>query len=107
MVNISSPLQRAFTTPRDAYIDALIVRARRLLGDAAFRRVLDHALTAILGDIREDLAEFGVTFDSWFSERSLIDDGSIDRAVAKLSERGHAYHKDGALWFKSTDYGVE
>ncbi|HTB28304.1 MAG TPA: arginine--tRNA ligase [Steroidobacteraceae bacterium] len=92
---------------KDAYIDAVIVRARRLLGDAAFRRVLDHALSAILGDIREDLGEFGVTFDSWFSERSLIDDGSIDRAVAKVKERGHAYLKDGALWFKSTDYGDE
>ncbi|HEY3850122.1 MAG TPA: arginine--tRNA ligase [Steroidobacteraceae bacterium] len=92
---------------KDAYIDALIVRARRLLGDAAFRRVLDHALSAILGDIREDLGEFGVTFDSWFSERSLIDDGSIDRAVAKVKERGHAYLEDGALWFRSTDYGDE
>jgi arginyl-tRNA synthetase len=92
---------------KDEYIDAVIVRARLLLGDAAFRRVLDHALTAILGDIREDLEEFGVRFDSWFSERSLIDDGSIDRAVAKLEERGHAYRKDGALWFKSTAYGDE
>jgi arginyl-tRNA synthetase len=92
---------------KDVYIDAVIVRARQLLGDAAFRRVLDHALSAILGDIREDLEEFGVTFDSWFSERSLIEDGSIDRAVAKLQESGHAYLKDGALWFKSTDYGDE
>jgi arginyl-tRNA synthetase len=92
---------------KDAYIDAVIVRARELLGDVAFRRVLDHALSAILGDIREDLAEFGVTFDSWFSERSLIDDGSIDRAVAQLEARGHAYRKDGALWFRSTDYGDE
>jgi arginyl-tRNA synthetase len=92
---------------KETYIDAVIVRARELLGDAAFRRVLDHALSAILGDIREDLAEFGVTFDSWFSERSLIDDGSIDRAVAKLEERGHAYLKDGALWFRSTDFGDE
>jgi arginyl-tRNA synthetase len=92
---------------KDAYIDAVIVRARRLLGDAAFGRVLDHALAAILGDIREDLGEFGVTFDSWFSERSLIADGSIDRALASLEERGHAYRKDGALWFRSTDYGDE
>jgi arginyl-tRNA synthetase len=92
---------------KEAYIDAVIVRARRLLGDAAFRRVLDHALTAILGDIREDLAEFGVIFDSWFSERSLIDDGAIDRAVAKVKESGHAYLKEGALWFKSTDHGDE
>ncbi len=92
---------------KDAYIDAVIVRARRLLGDAAFGRVLDFAVSAILGDIREDLAEFGVTFDSWFSERSLMTDGSVERALAALKERGHAYLKDGALWFRSTDYGDE
>ena len=92
---------------KDIYIDALIARARVILGDAAFRGVLDLALGGILADIREDLAEFGVTFDSWFSERSLIDSGAIDRAVASLEASGHAYRKDGALWFKSTDYGDE
>ena len=92
---------------KDTYIDALIARARRLIGDAAFRRVLDLALTGILGDIREDLEEFGVTFDSWFSERSLSDSGAVDRAVDALKSTGHAYLKDGAWWFKSTDYGDE
>ena len=61
----------------------------------------------ILGDIREDLREFGVTFDCWFSERSLSDDGSVERAIDALKKAGHAYVKDGALWFKSTDYGDE
>jgi len=92
---------------KDEHIDALIVRARLLLGDAAFRRILDLALGGILADIREDLAEFGVTYDSWFSERSLIDSGQIDRAVAVLQAAGLAYVKDGALWFKSTAYGDE
>ncbi len=92
---------------KDLYIDAVIVRARALLGDAAFRRVLDLALGDILGDIREDLEEFGVTYDSWFSERSLSDSGAIDRALEALESAGHAYLKDGALWFKSTDYGDE
>ena len=92
---------------KDVYIDAVIARARQLLGDAAFRRVLDLALGGILADIREDLEEFGVTFDSWFSERSLIDSGAIERAVAAVRASGHAYLKDGALWFKSTDYGDE
>jgi arginyl-tRNA synthetase len=92
---------------KDIYIDALIRRARVLLGDARFREVLDLALGGILADIREDLAEFGVVFDSWFSERSLIDSGAIDRAIAGLEASGHAYKKDGALWFKSTDYGDE
>jgi arginyl-tRNA synthetase len=92
---------------KDIYIDALIARARVLIGDAAFRRVLDLALAGILGDIREDLAEFGVTFDCWFSERSLSDSGSVDRAIDALKQAGHAYLKDGAWWFKSTDYGDE
>jgi arginyl-tRNA synthetase len=92
---------------KDVYIDAVIARARLLIGDAAFRRVLDLALAGILGDIREDLKEFGVTFDCWFSERSLADSGSVDRALDALKKAGHAYLKDGAWWFKSTDYGDE
>jgi arginyl-tRNA synthetase len=92
---------------KDAYIDAVIVRARQLIGDAAFGRVLRLALDGILGDIREDLAEFGVRFDCWFSERSLAESGAVDRAVEALKHAGHAYLKDGAWWFKSTDYGDE
>src|ERR1700730_40662 len=92
---------------KDVYIDALIARARRLLGEAAFRRLLDLALAGILSDIREDLEEFGVTFDCWFSERRCSDDGSVDGALATLKKAGHAYLKDGAWWFKSTDYGDE
>jgi arginyl-tRNA synthetase len=92
---------------KDVYIDAVIARARLLIGDAAFRRVLDLALAGILSDIRQDLEEFGVSFDCWFSERSLSDSGSVDRALDALKKAGHAYQKDGAWWFKSTDYGDE
>ncbi len=92
---------------KDEYIDAVIVRARALLGAGDLRRVLDLALADILGDIRQDLAEFGVTFDQWFSERSLVDSGAIDRALERLKASGHVYSKDGALWFKATDYGDE
>jgi arginyl-tRNA synthetase len=92
---------------KDAYIDAVIVRARRLIGEAAFARVLDLALTGILADIREDLAEFGVTFDRWFSERSLSDSGAVDRSITALKTTNQAYLKDGALWFKSSELGDE
>ncbi len=101
------PLDEPQGGDKDAYIDALIVRARQLIGESAFRSVLGLALGGILSDIREDLAEFGVTFDSWYSERSLSDSGAVDRAVRTLEKAGHAYVKDGALWFKSTDYGDE
>jgi arginyl-tRNA synthetase len=92
---------------KDVYIDAVIARARSLIGDAAYARVLKLALDGILGDIREDLLEFGVSFDCWFSEKSLSDDGSVDRALEALKAAGKAYLKDGALWFKSTEYGDE
>ncbi len=92
---------------KDVFIDALIARARTLLGADAFRAVLELALDDILGDIRADLEEFGVRFDRWFSERSLTADGSVERALAELEQTGRAYRKDGALWFKSTEYGDE
>jgi arginyl-tRNA synthetase len=92
---------------KDVYIDALATRARARLGEAAFARVLQTSLDGIVGDIREDLAEFGVTFDCWFSERSLSASGAIDRAIDTLRKSGHAYLKDGALWFKSTEFGDE
>ena len=92
---------------RDLFIDALVERARSLIGEEAYARVLRGALDGIVGDIREDLGEFGVTFDVWFSERSLIDSGAIDRSLEALKKSGHSYVKDGALWFKSTDFGDE
>ena len=92
---------------KDTYIDAVIARSRALIGEANFRKVLDFALDDILADIKEDLQEFGVTFDRWFSERSLDDDGSIERALLALESSGRAYRKDGALWFKSSEFGDE
>jgi arginyl-tRNA synthetase len=92
---------------KDLYIDAVIARARSLLGAEDFQRVLDVVLGSILGDIREDLEEFGVTFDSWFSERSLSDSGQVDRAIGALEAAGQIYLKDGARWFRTTAYGDE
>jgi arginyl-tRNA synthetase len=92
---------------KEHHIDALIERARSLLGDADYRLVFDAGLKAILDDIRNDLAEFGVTYDEWFSERSLRDSGLVERALARLESQGHCYRKDGALWLRATDYGDE
>lgn len=66
-----------------------------------------HAAGRILSGIREDLESFGVGFDEWFSEQSLYDNGKVDQAIAEFRERGLIYAKDGALWFKTTDYGDE
>ena len=92
---------------REVHVDALIARARSLLGPERYERV--HTLARDMGveDIRSDLAGFGVAFDVWFSERSLVDGGDVHRAVARLRERGHVYERDGALWFRSTAFGDE
>jgi len=92
---------------KDEYIDAVIERARALLGAADFRKVHDVALADILGDIRDDLAGFGVTFDRWYSEGSLKESGAIDRALERLRQHGRVFEREGALWFRATEFGDE
>ena len=92
---------------RDEVIDELIGRAKRKLGDDTFSHIRQQALESIRADIEEDLAEFGVTFDRWFSEQSLTTEGRIDAALAELEKSGKVYEKDGARWFRATDFGDE
>ena len=95
--------------PDDAetQLDALIARAREVLGGDQFAAVLQLALDNILGDIREDMAEFGAHPDEWFSEKSLTDDGAVQRALDLLAKNNVTYEKKGAIWFRATDYGDE
>ncbi len=92
---------------KEQYIDAVIARARKLLGETDYRIVFDTALEYILDDIRDDLEHFGVVYDEWYSERRLTENGLVDQAIERLKASGHTYEKDGALWFRSTDYGDE
>jgi arginyl-tRNA synthetase len=92
---------------KDVYIDAVIDRCRGLIGADGFRRVLELALERMLGDIREDLEQFGVSFDRWYSERALGESGAIDRALERLKSQGRLYEKDGATWFRATEFGDE
>ncbi|HNE91432.1 MAG TPA: arginine--tRNA ligase, partial [Agitococcus sp.] len=92
---------------KEAHIDGLIDNSRRLLGAEGYNVFFRAALDSILDDIKDDLAGFGVTYDQWFSEKTLADDGSIDKVVKRLQDNGFIYEKGGALWFKSTDFGDE
>lgn len=58
-----------------------------------------------LARIEKDLDTFGVHFDSWISEKSLYDDGRVEKVLDDLKQSGDTYEKDGALWFESTKYG--
>jgi arginyl-tRNA synthetase len=91
----------------DAYVDALVARCRELHGEDGFDRIRQQALESIRADIEDDLAEFGVTFDEWFSEQSLTKSHRVDDALAVLEERGVLYKKDGATWFPSMQFGDE
>jgi arginyl-tRNA synthetase len=55
-------------------------------------------------EIKGSLAEFGVVFDVYFSERTLHESGALEKAVARLREQGHVYEKDGAVWLRTTDF---
>ncbi|MEX2496155.1 MAG: arginine--tRNA ligase [Woeseia sp.] len=92
---------------KEAYIGAVIAAAVDILGEDSFDALRQKSLESILEDIRDDLAGFGVVFDRWYSERSLADEQRIEEALALLKKRKMLYEKDGATWFRATDYGDE
>jgi len=67
---------------------------------------VEYALEKNIRRMRQDLENFGVHFDIWFSERSLHDSKKVIKTIEKLRERGYTYEKDGALWFAATKFGV-
>ncbi|MFO1494851.1 MAG: arginine--tRNA ligase [Lysobacterales bacterium] len=92
---------------KEAHIDALIQRARTLLGSQDFEVVYKSALDSLLDAIREELLAFNVRYDNWFSERALAQSGAVGRAIDRLTRLGHMYEKDGARWFRATTFGDE
>ncbi len=92
---------------KEIYIDALITRAKTLLGEEDYRALFDYGLAAILADIRQDLEEFGVVYEEWYSERSLLEKGIAQRAIERLRQAGYLYEQGGAWWFRSTQFGDE
>jgi len=90
---------------KELHVDALIARARQLLGDADYRIVFEAGLNWCLADIRNDLIGFGVVHDNFFSERSLSTGGFVQRAVDTLRANGHLFEQDGATWFRATTFG--
>ncbi len=90
---------------KEAHIDALILKAKTLLGVVDYEKIFNAGLTSILLDIKEDLSAFRVNFDEWFSENSLFKIDFVDKTIQRLIASGATYEANGALWFKSTDFG--
>ncbi len=103
--------------PEDGYMGQYMVEYGRHIAAQHGRRFLDmdrekaiEALTdlgleIVLEGLKKDLADLRVEFDNWFSERSLYRDGTFEKVLALLRERGYMYEKDGAVWFAATKLG--
>ncbi len=90
----------------DEHLDQLIAAAKSILG-TNYGDLHQFVLTEQLADCRNDLMEFGVEFDSWYSEQSLFDNGMVAHTIQLLDEKKLLYRQDGALWFRSIDFGDE
>lgn len=88
-------------------IDKLIALCKSCLGEADYAIVFNAGLDAILQTINDDLRDFGVTFDNWYPERSLMESDQVAHCLARLEEADVVYEKDGAKWFSSSRYGDE
>ncbi len=88
-------------------LDDLIEAAVLILGQESFDLIRQCATKAILEDIRQDLQEFGVEYDDWFHESRLFSEGLIQASLELLDEQGYVYEKEGAKWFKATEFGDE
>ena len=66
---------------------------------------LELVIPLILSWIEEDLRNFGVVYDTWFSERTLHESGEVSKVIETLRENGYVYEADGAIWFASTKFG--
>lgn len=105
--------------PADCYQGDYIVEiAKKVLGksgdvylDSTPEEVIpvftETAVEKISAWIKDDLKDFGVLFDNWFSEKTLHSSGLVEKSVNRLQENGFIYEKDGALWFKTSDFGDE
>lgn len=69
------------------------------------KALVDYALPKNIAGLEKDLGRYRITYDKWFRESSLHNDGSVERIISALKAKGVTYEKEGALWFKATDFG--
>ncbi len=91
---------------KELYIDQLINNTKTALGDH-YQQLFTFSINSILTTIKSDLADFGINYDNWFKEQSLIQSNLVQNVLDKLQQQRLVYQKSGALWFKSSDFGDE
>ena len=108
-----------FPMPEDVYLGMdIIAHAKNFYDkfgkDAADKSeeerrkaLVDFALPVNIDGLHRDLEKYRITYNTWFRESTLHNDGSVKEIIEKLKASGHTYEQDGALWFKTTDFGDE
>jgi len=95
--------QRGEEPPEGGYQGQYIVDWAAEIPEGA--DLLEWGEARAIADHRDTLARMGVHFDTWFSERSMVETGAIETTLADLRERGVVYDHEGAVWLRSTDFG--
>ncbi|GAA5010492.1 arginine--tRNA ligase [Kitasatospora paranensis] len=102
--------------PKDGYVGEYIVDIAKAITEGV-PGVLDlpeaeqlevfrtEGLSLMVTEIQRSMSEFGVHFDTWFSEKSLHDSGAVEEAIGRLRTQGHVFDEDGAIWLRTTDFG--
>jgi len=96
-----------YPMPEDGYLgDYIIEIAKDFLKSGMHESfIADFAYKRMLNQIQHDLADFGITFDSWQSEKELYENNEVSQSIDDLRNRQYIYQKDGAVWFSSTLFG--
>lgn len=81
----------------DKYVDVSSEERRNAL--------VAYALPKNIAGLEHDLGRYRITYDKWFRESTLHNDGSVDKVIETLKEKGVTYEEDGALWFKASEFG--
>lgn len=69
------------------------------------KALVDFALPKNIAGLERDLGRYRITYDKWFRESTLHNDGSVEKVISQLKEKGATYEQDGALWFKASEFG--
>ena len=91
----------------DTKIDKLINHCNSVLGEKKYLTIFEMSLASIQSSIEEDLCNFGIEFNNWFSEYSLIKKNMVKKCISKLDKNSWVYEKNGAKWFRSSKLGDE
>jgi arginyl-tRNA synthetase len=89
----------------DRILDQYADLVEDTISPSHYEDIKKFTLHTILDDIKDDLSEFGVHYDSWFFESALFEEKLFEESIQLLKDGGYTYEKDGALWFRATQLG--